>query len=92
VVCLQLHDKHEKWFRPEQMGNRLLDNTGRDLLTPKGVIVPAGVGRDATLQLNADLTSIGRMGFKEPPEIIRDRVVWMDSSVHKVRPPGVPKM
>jgi len=79
----QLHDKHEKWFRPEQMGSRLLDNTGRDLLTPKGVIVPAGVGRDATLQLNADLTSIGRMGFKEPPEIIRDRVVWMDSSVHK---------
>jgi thymidylate kinase len=70
-----LHEKHESWFKPDQL-------QAGELLTPKGVVVPANAASNgSTLSLNAELTMMER-SYKEPPAIIRDRVVWMDNSVH----------
>eukprot|EP00238_Polyblepharides_amylifera_P012662 CAMPEP_0196589110 /NCGR_PEP_ID=MMETSP1081-20130531/62720_1 /TAXON_ID=36882 /ORGANISM="Pyramimonas amylifera, Strain CCMP720" /LENGTH=602 /DNA_ID=CAMNT_0041911827 /DNA_START=159 /DNA_END=1967 /DNA_ORIENTATION=+ len=79
-----LHEKHENWFLPD--GPKRLHLPGESLrpgemLTPKGVIVPASAGRSSSLQLNTDITTV-ELAYKEPPACIRDRVVWMDSRMH----------
>jgi len=76
-----LHEKHETWFKPNRKlylpENELAPG---QLVTPKGVVVPAEA-RGSRLTLNPEVTRMER-SFKEPPECIRDRVVWMDNSVH----------